>query len=300
MTSETLDNRTNLMVNYLPPTMNEEELKSMFSTVGEIDSFKLVKGKNYGFLQYKNHETAKEAITKYNGMQLLGKTLKVDFARASESKDENSTNLYVAGLPRNLQHDDLIKLFEAFGDISLSKVFTQTADGTEREKPIAFVQFSKHDDAKRALDTLNGTVPGGFDEPITIKFSNSPGQSQNKLPQTSPMSLIKTNHNMFGNLQVNGETGSGLVLFVYNLAPEIQELDLWRLFGPFGAILNIKIVTDSATNQSKGYAFVTMVKYEESVLVIRALNGYKLADRVLQVNFKTNKGRINSSANNFF
>jgi ELAV like protein 2/3/4 len=131
---------------------------------------------------------------------------------------------------------------------------------------------------------MNGSVPNGFEEPITIKFSHTPG-GQHKTAPSPPLIASRPVHNMFGNLD------TGWVIFVFNLAPEVQELDLWRLFGPFGAILNIKIVVDSHTNQGKGYAFVTMAKYDESAVAIRSLNGYSLADRVLQVSFKLSKPR---------
>ena len=34
---------------------------------------------------------------------------------------------------------------------------------------------------------------------------------------------------------------SGWCLFVYNLAPETEENVLWQLFGPFGAVQNVKV-----------------------------------------------------------
>ena len=30
-------------------------------------------------------------------------------------------------------------------------------------------------------------------------------------------------------------------IFVYNLAPETEENILWQLFGPFGAVQNVKV-----------------------------------------------------------
>ena len=37
--------------------------------------------------------------------------------------------------------------------------------------------------------------------------------------------------------------GSGWCIFVYNLAPETEENILWQLFGPFGAVQNVKVET---------------------------------------------------------
>jgi len=40
----------------------------------------------------------------------------------------------------------------------------------------------------------------------------------------------------------NSLSGTGWCLFVYNLAPETEESTLWQLFGPFGAVQNVKVV----------------------------------------------------------
>jgi len=40
----------------------------------------------------------------------------------------------------------------------------------------------------------------------------------------------------------NSLSGAGWCLFVYNLAPETEESTLWQLFGPFGAVQNVKVL----------------------------------------------------------
>lgn len=39
------DSKTNLIINYLPQTMTQEEIKSLFSSIGEIESCKLIRDK---------------------------------------------------------------------------------------------------------------------------------------------------------------------------------------------------------------------------------------------------------------
>ena len=62
-----------------------------------------------------------------------------------------------------------------------------------------------------------------------------------------------------------------------------------QMFGPFGAVTNVKVIRDFNTNKCKGFGFVTMTNYDEAAMAIASLNGYRLGDRVLQVSFKTNK-----------
>ena len=91
-----------------------------------------------------------------------------------------------------------------------------------------------------------------------------------------------------------GAPGSGWCLFVYNLAPETEENVLWQLFGPFGAVQNVKVMRDFATQKCKGFGFVTMTQYDDALVAIAALNGYQLGNRMLQVSFKKSKGSIGS------
>lgn len=42
------ESRTNLIVNYLPQSMSQDELRSLFSSVGEVESAKLIRDKVAG------------------------------------------------------------------------------------------------------------------------------------------------------------------------------------------------------------------------------------------------------------
>ncbi|TWW63133.1 ELAV-like protein 2 [Takifugu flavidus] len=90
-------------------------------------------------------------------------------------------------------------------------------------------------------------------------------------------------------INIPGHAGTGWCIFVYNLAPDADESILWQMFGPFGAVTNVKVIRDFNTNKCKGFGFVTMTNYDEAAVAIASLNGYRLGDRVLQVSFKTNK-----------
>lgn len=46
------DSKTNLIVNYLPQNMTQEEFKSLFGSIGEIESCKLVRDKITGTLPF--------------------------------------------------------------------------------------------------------------------------------------------------------------------------------------------------------------------------------------------------------
>lgn len=48
MADELIDSKTNLIVNYLPQNMSQDELRSLFSSIGEVESAKLIRDKVAG------------------------------------------------------------------------------------------------------------------------------------------------------------------------------------------------------------------------------------------------------------
>ncbi len=65
-------------------------------------------------------------------------------------------------------------------------------------------------------------------------------------------------------------------LFIKNLDRDINELQLEGLFSKFGEVLSTKIIYDTITWESKGFAFLEMAKKEDALKAIEALNGQKL------------------------
>uniref|UniRef100_A0A3B5LII3 RRM domain-containing protein n=1 Tax=Xiphophorus couchianus TaxID=32473 RepID=A0A3B5LII3_9TELE len=136
MMEEDDDSRTNLIVNYLPQSMSQDELRSLFSSVGEVESAKLIRDKvaghslGYGFVNFVNHSDAERAISTLNGLRLQSKTIKVSFARPSSDTIKDA-NLYISGLPRTLSQQDLEDMFSSFGRIINSRVLVDQQRSAE-------------------------------------------------------------------------------------------------------------------------------------------------------------------------
>uniref|UniRef100_A0A8D0ATR9 ELAV-like protein n=1 Tax=Sander lucioperca TaxID=283035 RepID=A0A8D0ATR9_SANLU len=307
------DSKTNLIVNYLPQNMTQEELKSLFGSIGEIESCKLVRDKitgqslGYGFVNYVDPKDAEKAINTLNGLRLQTKTIKVSYARPSSASIRDA-NLYVSGLPKTMTQKELEQLFSQYGRIITSRILVDQVTGVSRG--VGFIRFDRRVEAEEAIKGLNCQKPPGATEPITVKFANNPSQktSQALLSQLyqspnrrypgplaqqaqrfrfSPMAIDGVTS--LAGINIPGHAGTGWCIFVYNLAPDADESILWQMFGPFGAVTNVKVIRDFNTNKCKGFGFVTMTNYDEAAVAIASLNGYRLGDRVLQVSFKTNK-----------
>ena len=72
-------------------------------------------------------------------------------------------------------------------------------------------------------------------------------------------------------------------LFIKNLDRDINEMQLEGLFAQFGEVLSTKIVYDTITWESKGFAFLEMAKKADGQKAIEALNGKALRGRELIV-----------------
>ncbi|XP_063980823.1 ELAV-like protein 3 isoform X6 [Diachasmimorpha longicaudata] len=195
------ESKTNLIVNYLPQTMTQEEIRSLFSSIGEVESCKLIRDKvtevttalsvagdslspgqfsfgqslGYGFVNYHRPEDAEKAINTLNGLRLQNKTIKVSYARPS-SEAIKGANLYVSGLPKNMTQQDLENLFSPYGRIITSRILCDNITG------VGFIRFDQRVEAERAIQELNGTIPKGSSEPITVKFANNPSNNNKAIP----------------------------------------------------------------------------------------------------------------------
>jgi len=176
------ESKTNLIVNYLPQTMTQEEIRSLFASIGEVESCKLIRDKitagqslGYGFVNYHRAEDAEKAINTLNGLRLQNKTIKVSFARPS-SENIKGANLYVSGIPKTMCQSELETLFAPYGRIITSRILCDSITAG-LSKGVGFIRFDTRGEAERAIDKLNGTVPQGATEPITVKFANNPSNS---------------------------------------------------------------------------------------------------------------------------
>ncbi|KAH9281382.1 ELAV-like protein 1 [Echinococcus granulosus] len=175
------ENKTNLIVNYLPQSMTQEEIRALFNTIGKVSSCKLIRDKStgqslgYGFVNYAYASDAEKAIKHFNGMQLKNKKIKVSIARPS-SESIKGANLYICGLPKNVSQEDLEKIFSRCGKIITSRLLVDPTTGSS--KGVGFIRFDQRSEAEAAIQELNGYRIPGSSEPITVKFASCPSSTR--------------------------------------------------------------------------------------------------------------------------
>ena len=68
-------------------------------------------------------------------------------------------NIYVANLPYSTDRDQLREVFAAYGEVASARVVTDRETG--RSKGFGFVEMPSDDQAKAAIEALNGSEIGG-------------------------------------------------------------------------------------------------------------------------------------------
>ncbi len=127
----------------------------------------------------------------------------MSYARPS-SEAIKGANLYVSGLPKHMAQPDLERLFSSCGNIITSRILCDNITGEIPElamhllrdiharpppcppsglsKGVGFIRFDQRVEAERAIQKLNGTIPEGATEPVTVKFANNPSNNAKALP----------------------------------------------------------------------------------------------------------------------
>ncbi len=176
------DTRTNLIVNYLPQGVRDEQLFSMFVTLGPVRTARVVVEKStdysygYGFVDYENAADAARAVTELNGLAVQNKRLKVSYSRP-KTANMASTNLYVCNLGREVSEQMLEEIFGPYGNIINKRILYDRA--SQMPRGVAFVRFSRKEEADAAITELNGayTVPGG-DRAIEVRVAEEHGRQK--------------------------------------------------------------------------------------------------------------------------
>ncbi len=73
-------------------------------------------------------------------------------------------------------------------------------------------------------------------------------------------------------------------IYVGNLPYSVSEDDLKNVFGEFGEVTSVSIITDKYSGRSKGFGFVEMSTDSEASEAINSLNESDLKGRNMRVN----------------
>ncbi|XP_045472045.1 RNA-binding protein 39 isoform X2 [Harmonia axyridis] len=155
----------------LSQRIRARDLEEFFSSVGKVRDVRLImcnktrRFKGIAYIEFKDPESVALALG-LSGQKLLGIPIIVQHTQAEKNRMGNSMpnlmpkgmtgpmRLYVGSLHFNITEDMLRSIFEPFGKIENIQLIMDPETG--RSKGYGFVTYHNCDDAKKALEQLNG------------------------------------------------------------------------------------------------------------------------------------------------
>ncbi|XP_018783445.1 PREDICTED: RNA-binding protein 39 [Bactrocera latifrons] len=155
----------------LSQRIRARDLEEFFSSVGKVRDVRLItcnktkRFKGIAYIEFKDPESVALALG-LSGQKLLGIPISVQHTQAEKNRIANAVptftpknhtgpmRLYVGSLHFNITEDMLKGIFEPFGKIDSIQLIMDTETG--RSKGYGFITYHNADDAKKALEQLNG------------------------------------------------------------------------------------------------------------------------------------------------
>ncbi|XP_072918321.1 embryonic polyadenylate-binding protein-like isoform X2 [Hemitrygon akajei] len=266
----------NIFIKNLDESIDNKALYDTFSAFGNILSCKVVSdesgSKGYGFVHFETQEAANQAIETMNGMLLNDRKVFVGHfksrkERAAElgNKAHEYTNIYVKNFGEAMSSSRLREIFSIFGKTLSVRVMT---DQYGHSKGFGFVNFEKHEDARKAVAKMNGKEINS--RPVYVGRAQKKAERQNELRRK--FELMK---------QERSSRYLGVNLYVKNLHDSIDDEHLRKEFAPYGTITSAKVMTEGG--HSKGFGFVCFSLPEEATKAVTEMNGRIVSTKPLYV-----------------
>ena len=276
-----------LYISDLPYNTNETDIKLFFKRYGDNVSLITIRDPKYhkendtkpisAKVIFKDYETANKARIEMNLRKLKGHAIRLMWEERDNSVRYNSTtNLFVKGIPFNVQPREVYEYFIKFGDISSAKL-KENQDGNHLG--YGYVTYYKPESAEMAIKNTNGKMMWGGG-PLQVDYF----KKKNERLSTAGPEVFK--------------------LYITNFPGDFTEKNIIELTKEFGAIISCSIKTEKI---GRRYALVC---YENEEAAIRAkgslegknVYGYNLFCKI--VNDKSypnpNEIKINKNNNNNF
>lgn len=142
--------RTEIFIGGLDKDAKEEDIRKVFSEVGEIVDLRVVmnaktgKNKGFAFLRYASAEDAKKALEKFNKVEICGK-------QCGATPVEGNDTIFLGNIDKKWKDEDVLKLLQEVGIEQIDKVTVMIdPNKSECNRGFAFVEFHTSKDAQTA------------------------------------------------------------------------------------------------------------------------------------------------------
>jgi len=170
-----------------------------------------------------------------------------------------TSGIYIGNLLFDVTADNLTKEFEEFGTVKSSIIAT---DSRGLSKGFGYIEFESIDQASKAIEAKHQTVLEGRRLIVNYMAKTMRNETPNPPSKT---------------------------LFIGNLAFEMSDADLNKLFRDIRNVIDVRVAIDRRTGQPRGFAHADFVDTASAEKGRDALIGKEIYGRKLRVDFSAGR-----------
>ncbi|XP_035311755.1 LOW QUALITY PROTEIN: polyadenylate-binding protein 1-like isoform X1 [Cricetulus griseus] len=251
-----------LYVGDLHPDVTEAMLYEKFSTAGPILSIRVYRdvitrrSLGYASVNFEQPADAERALDTMNFDVIKGKPVRIMWSQRDPSLRRSGVgNVFIKNLNKTIDNKALYDTFSAFGNILSCKVVCDE----NGSKGHGFVHFETEEAAERAIEKMNGMLLN--DRKVFVGRFKSRKERETELGVRAKE---------FTNV------------YIKNFGDSMDDETLNDLFGRFGQVLSVKVMTDEG-GKSKGFGFVSFERHEDAQKAVDEMNGKELNGKHIYV-----------------
>ncbi|CAM8927426.1 unnamed protein product [Rhodiola kirilowii] len=202
-----------LYVGNLPYSMTGDQLKEVFGEAGRVATVEIVydrvtdRSRGFGFVTMASVDEAKEAIRMYDGAQIGGRTVKVNFPEVPRGGEreimgpkirnsykgfvDSPHKVYAGNLSWDLTSQQLRDIFADEPGLLAARVIYDRDTG--RSRGFGFVTFTSAEEVQAALNALNGKEIEG--RPLRLNIASERArtiESENSVNSSELLSRVNS------------------------------------------------------------------------------------------------------------
>ncbi|KAK8399226.1 hypothetical protein O3P69_003386 [Scylla paramamosain] len=208
----------------LSSRIRSRDLEDFFSVVGKVNDVRIItdtktrRSKGIAYVEFCDVESVPLALG-LSGQKILGVPIVCQPTQAEKNRAASSAaaqdqkvasgpmRLYVGSLHFNITEDMLRGIFEPFGKIDHIQLIMDSETG--RSKGYGFITFHNSDDAKKALEQLNGFELAGRPMKVNHVTERSETQQGSSLLDSDEMERAGIDLGATGRLQLMAKLAEG-------------------------------------------------------------------------------------------
>ena len=278
--------KNNLFIKGIPKKTTPREVYEYFLKFGDISSCKINEDEQgnhngYGYITYYRGEDAQKAIDETKDKKIFD-TNNIEICHFQKKNERiinsnDNQKIFIKNLPEKYSVDELTKLCSEYGKVENCNIYSDNIC-----ENFGIIQFSSENEAKEAIEKLNGKELDG-NKIMAMLFQTKSEHKQYLQNSTKRMNERNANCN----------------LYIKNIPLNAKDEDLTKIFSKYGNVISVRIEKSKIEKKdekgkydlvSKGFGYLSFDNPESARKAIEDLNGKYLPgfegwNRTLNIEF---------------